>query len=79
MSFSLFFMLALILHRLWRIDDPKGTAEWDEQIAWIGAYIILIGLYLVLCFALFYGVAIMPRAARARGARGSPTMITDRR
>jgi hypothetical protein len=42
MSFGLFIMLAAILHALWRQADPKGTAEWDETVGWIGACVILI-------------------------------------
>jgi hypothetical protein len=38
MSWSLFIMLALILHALWRKADPKGTAEWDETLSDIVGY-----------------------------------------
>jgi hypothetical protein len=54
MSFGLAIMLMAILHALWRIADPKGTAEWDESISWIVggvlAFVLVAGPLLALGF-----------------------------
>jgi hypothetical protein len=50
-------MLALILHALWRHNDPKGTAEWDDALSSVVAGIILLGLVAAVLALMFFVVA----------------------